>query len=67
MWVLEGNVRAQRINQMEIAAAEKVVVGIDVLWTILQIIASKGSSKVNGCLTLTKAILPQSNIGMAQV
>ena len=38
---LEGNVRVQRMNQIEIAAVEMVVVGIDAHGTILRIIASK--------------------------
>ena len=41
MWDLEDNVQAQRINQMEIAAVEMVVVGIDAHGTILRMIASK--------------------------
>ena len=54
------------LNGITIAAAEVVVAGKNALRTILQILVLMASTKVNGCLIVTKDIILQSNIGKAQ-
>ena len=54
-------------NGKTIAVAEIVVVGRNALGKILQILVLMASTKVNGCLIVTKDIILLSNIGKAHV